>query len=80
MREARLADAPPATDAAAQAIRAADPHLAVELLESGRSVLWAHQLHIRIDLDRLRDVAPGLAQRMTEIRVRLEESGDNGVG
>ncbi|WP_327002934.1 hypothetical protein OHA72_48915 [Dactylosporangium sp. NBC_01737] len=68
VREARLAEAPPATDAAAQAVLAGEPRLAVELLESGRSVMWSQQLHLRTGLDELREAAPGLAKRMDDIR------------
>jgi hypothetical protein len=68
VREARLADAPRATDAAAQAVRANEPQLAVELLEAGRSVLWSQQLNMRTDLGRLHAAAPELADRMTAVR------------
>jgi hypothetical protein len=43
VREARLGEARPATDAAAQAIRVDDPPLAAELLDAGRAVLWSQQ-------------------------------------
>lgn len=72
MREARLAEAPRATDAAAQAVRAGDPRLAVELLDSGRSVIWSQQLNLRADLGRLRAAAPALAERLNAIRVWFE--------
>jgi tetratricopeptide (TPR) repeat protein len=68
VREARLTEAPPAIDAGAQAIAAGRPRLAVELLEAGRSVLWAQQLNQRTDLTRLRSAAPGPADRLNEIR------------
>ncbi|WP_034216574.1 hypothetical protein [Actinoplanes subtropicus] len=67
-REARLAEAPPATDAAATAVRAAEAGLAVELLEAGRAVLWSHQLNRRTDLARLRTASPAAAERLDEIR------------
>jgi tetratricopeptide (TPR) repeat protein len=84
VREARLAGAPRATDAAAQAVHAGDPLLAVELLEAGRSVIWAQQLSMRSDLSRLRAAAPELADRMNEIRgwferlaaKRVDQAGD----
>jgi tetratricopeptide (TPR) repeat protein len=73
VREARLAEAPRATDAAAQAVRAGDPMLAVELLEAGRSVIWGQQLDLRTDLTRLRSAAPELADRLNEIRIWFEQ-------
>jgi tetratricopeptide (TPR) repeat protein len=75
VREARLADAPRATDAAAQAISAHERALAVELLEAGRSVLWSQQLSLYTDLDHLYDAAPDLADRMMAVRGRLERRG-----
>jgi tetratricopeptide (TPR) repeat protein len=72
IREARLAEAPRATDAAAQAVQADDPALAIELLEAGRSVLWSQQLNLRTDLGRLRDAAPSLAERLNDIRIWFE--------
>ncbi|GAB2620263.1 hypothetical protein Aab01nite_34570 [Paractinoplanes abujensis] len=68
VREARLAEAPRATDAAATAVQAAQPGLAVELLEAGRAVLWSQQLSRRSDLSRLRVAAPATAERLNEIR------------
>ena len=73
VREARLADAPPATDAAAAAVRAKEPPVAVELLEAGRSVMWSEQLNQRTDLGRLYDAAPELADRMNAIRGWFEQ-------
>jgi hypothetical protein len=72
VREARLADAPRATDAAAQAVRANERLLAVELLEAGRSVLWSQQLSLRADLGHLHEVAPELADRMDAVRSWFE--------
>jgi hypothetical protein len=68
VREARLAEAPPATDAAAQALLAGDRTLALELLELGRSVLWSQQLAQRSDLAQVSAIAPELAERLDEIR------------
>ncbi|XVU29702.1 hypothetical protein ACQPZJ_22260 [Actinoplanes sp. CA-054009] len=68
IREARLAEAPRATDAAAQALAGDDERGAVELLESGRSVLWSQQLDLRTDLTRLRATAPELEGRLNAIR------------
>jgi len=68
VREARLAEAPRATDAVAQAVKAGEPQLAIELLEAGRSVIWSQQLDLRTDLSRLRGAAPELAERMNGIR------------
>ncbi|MBE1484381.1 hypothetical protein [Plantactinospora soyae] len=69
IREDRLAGA---TEAASAAAAFADPVRAVELLELARSVMWSQQLDRRGDLDRLRAVAPALADRLTEIRAWFE--------
>ena len=50
----------------------ARPELAVELLEQGRSVLWAQALNLRSDLTRLTEIAPDLAERLDSIRVILD--------
>lgn len=60
-----------AADAAACAIAAGDPERAVELLEHGRSVLWAQALHVRDDISKLQAAAPGLAARLLEVRTLL---------
>jgi tetratricopeptide (TPR) repeat protein len=61
-RERRLQEwAGLASDAAAAAVAAGQPALAVELLEQGRTVLWTQALHLRQDLSALRDQAPELA-------------------
>jgi hypothetical protein len=72
VREARLEEAPPATDAAARAVRAGDRSLAVELVDAGRAVLWSQQLNLRTDLTRLQAVAPDLAARLDELRIWLD--------
>jgi hypothetical protein len=72
-REEQLAQwAGLAADAAACAVLDARPELAVELLEQGRSVLWAQALNLRSDLTRLTEIAPGLAGRLDSIRVILD--------
>ena len=60
-------------DAAAAAVAVGQPDRAVELLEQGRLMLWTHALHLRSDLTRLRDRAPGLAARLEEIRQLLDQ-------
>jgi hypothetical protein len=60
-----------ASDAAASAIEAGRPELAVELLEQGRSVLWSQALNLRSDLTRLAAEHPELAQRLDSIRTAL---------
>ncbi|GIH05341.1 hypothetical protein Rhe02_34080 [Rhizocola hellebori] len=59
------------TSAAAWAIDLDRPAEAVELLEQGRGVLWAHQLGRRVDLTALRAVRPDLADRLEESRTAL---------
>jgi len=61
-----------ASDAASSAIAAAQPNRAVEMLEHGRSVLWAQVQQIRSDLARLYDCAPELAERLDQIRNQLD--------
>lgn len=61
-----------AGDAAACAVLDGRPRLAVELLEQGRSVLWAQALDLRTDLTRLTEAAPDLAARLSEIRTVLD--------
>ena len=61
-----------AADAAACALLDARPELAVELLEQGRSVLWAQALNLRGDLTLLPREAHGLAERLDGIRAILD--------
>ncbi|GLY47274.1 CHAT domain-containing protein [Lentzea sp. NBRC 102530] len=63
-----------AADAAACAVHAGDPETAVRLLELGRGVLGGQLLQSRVDLSRLRAVAPGLAARVEEAFERLAPS------
>ncbi|MEV7526382.1 CHAT domain-containing protein [Streptomyces sp. NPDC091371] len=67
-----------ACDAAALAITAGQPRLAVELLEHGRGVLWAQLLETRTDLTALKEADPALAGRLTEVRAALDEVVDPG--
>ena len=61
-----------ATSAAAYAILDNQPRRAVELLEQGRSVLWAQALNLRSDLARLAGQHPSLAARLDSIRSILD--------
>ncbi|MGH4000925.1 MAG: CHAT domain-containing protein, partial [Pseudonocardiaceae bacterium] len=61
-----------AADAAACTIRAGRPERAVELLEAGRSVLWAQTLNLRTDLTDLAEREPDLARRLDQIRTLLD--------
>jgi hypothetical protein len=61
-----------ASDAAACTIRAGHPERAVELLEAGRSVLWAQILNLRADLTDLAEREPDLAARLDRIRTQLD--------
>jgi tetratricopeptide (TPR) repeat protein len=71
-RERRLGDQRGlASGAADAALDAGRPELAVELLEQGRSVLWAQALRIRTDLSDLRRAAPDLAARLDRVRTEL---------
>ncbi|WP_460402945.1 CHAT domain-containing protein, partial [Actinophytocola sediminis] len=61
-----------AADAAACAIRAGRAEQAVELLDAGRSVLWAQLLDRRAELTELRAREPALAVRLDELRGTLD--------
>jgi tetratricopeptide (TPR) repeat protein len=61
-----------ASDAAAWAIRDHQPDLAVELLEQGRSVLWAQQLHMQADVDKLAGLDADLKKALEETRRALD--------
>ena len=72
-RQARLAMWPNvATAAAACAVAAGQPYRAVELLEAGRSLLWAQALNLRSDLAQLAEHAPDLAAGLEQARAELE--------
>ncbi|KAB1988307.1 CHAT domain-containing protein [Streptomyces triticiradicis] len=60
-------------EAAALAIDLGQPELAVELLEQGRSVLWASTLHLRGDLADLAAHDPARAAELEEVRATLNE-------
>ncbi|MEU5225019.1 CHAT domain-containing protein [Streptomyces toyocaensis] len=78
-RERLLADcAGLAQDAAATALAAGRPEQAVELLESGRSVLWSQLLEQHTALDALRAAAPALATRLDQLRSALDGSDSTG--
>ncbi|MEU3355189.1 CHAT domain-containing protein [Streptomyces sp. NPDC037389] len=62
-----------ARDAAACAIAAGHPGRAVELLEQGRSVLWAGTLDLRADLTRLAEAAPALRAGLERVRSALDD-------
>lgn len=61
-----------ARDAAATEIARNNPVRALELLEQGRSVLWAQKLNFQADDGALRAVDPQLAQRLRDIAAVLE--------
>ena len=81
IRQRRLKEATGlAADAASIAISMKRLELAVELLEQGRSILWSQQLQTRTPLDRLRQVAPGLAATMENTRTLLDASAWHDLG
>ncbi|MGW4528984.1 CHAT domain-containing protein [Amycolatopsis sp. NPDC004378] len=61
-----------APDAAACAIRAGDPELALELLEHGRGVLLAQAFETRDDISDLERSHPELARRFVALRTQLD--------
>ncbi|MBP0932459.1 hypothetical protein J0X20_02215 [Streptomyces sp. KCTC 0041BP] len=68
-----------ASGAAADQLDLHDADHALELLELGRGVLWSQTLDVRTDLQQLRQESPRLAERLTRLRVLLEESRDPAV-
>jgi hypothetical protein len=60
-----------AADAASTATAAGDPGQAVQLLESGRAVLWGHVLNAHTDVSALHAVRADLADRLTEVMREL---------
>ncbi|XVU20765.1 hypothetical protein ACQPZJ_26210 [Actinoplanes sp. CA-054009] len=76
-QERHLAEANEAPSmAAATSLELGDGSQAVERLELGRAVLWSQMLELRADYSALHAVAPDVAQRMDEIRLLLDGSGD----
>jgi hypothetical protein len=74
-RENRLKDVEGfARDAAAWATDIGRPQLAIEFLESGRTVLWWQALQTRADLTHLQVQHPELAVRLDELRRSLDRS------
>ncbi len=63
-----------ARDAAAWVLSADGPDRAIDVLETGRTVLWNQMLHIQGDLADLRDREPRLADELDVIRARLAAS------
>lgn len=72
-RERQLSEWPGlAGDAAAIVLGAGRKADALELADSGRSLLWQRTLQLRADLDRLTLVAPDLAHRLGEVGAALQ--------
>ncbi|MGW6318094.1 CHAT domain-containing protein [Streptomyces sp. NPDC055099] len=63
--------------AAACAVRCGRPGLAVKLLEQARGVILSHAFDADSDLTRLREHAPGLADRFEELRQALDTATDS---
>jgi hypothetical protein len=61
-----------AGEAAACAVWAGQPRRAVELLEAGRSLIWAQALQLRGDFSSLAKHAPRLAAEMDAVRAELQ--------
>lgn len=71
-REANLANASGVVrDAAIAALRCGNPRLAVELLEHGRSGMWARAMGTDADRARLTALAPDLAAELGDVDSRL---------
>ncbi|MEU8762887.1 hypothetical protein [Streptomyces sp. NPDC048659] len=79
-RVLQTADFDLASGAAADQLDLHDAEHALELLELGRGVLWSQALDVRTDLRQLRRESPELAERLTRLRVLLEESRDPSTG
>ncbi|KDR71780.1 hypothetical protein GALMADRAFT_126706 [Galerina marginata CBS 339.88] len=54
------------------AIEAGNLGKAIEFLEAGRAVFWSQALSLRSPLDQLRDIDPGLADKLRKIGMVLE--------
>jgi CHAT domain len=67
---ARYAELP--SDAAAIAIRASQPELAIEFLEHGRGVLLSRILDDSADVTRLRQISPELADALADLQLNLD--------
>ncbi|MFT7840471.1 CHAT domain-containing protein [Saccharothrix sp. BKS2] len=59
---------------AAAAVEAGDPDRAVELLEQGRSVLWAQVLQTRTDMSVLHERDPALHDRLRAVAAELADA------
>ena len=60
-------------DAATAAVAAGAPTTAIELLEAGRSILWAEAQQLRQDITVLRDRAPELVTQLETARAVLAD-------
>ncbi|HYS37601.1 MAG TPA: CHAT domain-containing protein, partial [Pseudonocardiaceae bacterium] len=69
-----------ASEAAAMALICERPRVAVQLLEQGRSVLWAQLLETRSDRTRLQDSFPELAAEFDKVCAVLDSRDDMGLG
>ncbi|MFH0519320.1 CHAT domain-containing protein [Streptomyces sp. M41] len=69
-----------AADAAAAAIAADRPDLALELLEQGRGVIWSQILDVRSDLAELHATAPDLARELDTVRLELDRPAESLLG
>ncbi|GAA3228322.1 CHAT domain-containing protein [Dactylosporangium siamense] len=69
-----------ARDAAAGAIAAGRPELAVSWLEQGRGVYWSQLLDARTDLTALRRAAPDLADQFEDVLGQLEVATESNPG
>ncbi|MEU1985739.1 CHAT domain-containing protein [Nocardia sp. NPDC019395] len=67
-----------ARDAAACALHDGRPHRALELLEHGRGILFAHALDRRTDTAELQRLHPDLAERFERVRSGLNRPDDSG--
>ncbi|KAF8129645.1 CHAT domain-containing protein [Mycena galopus ATCC 62051] len=67
-----------ARNAAAAAIAAGLPGMAVEWLEQGRSIIWGQLLNLRTPVDDLRKSYPVLAEKFIFLSAQLEGTGIRG--
>ncbi|KAJ7437412.1 CHAT domain-containing protein [Mycena latifolia] len=63
-----------ASTSATCAIALHEYNVAVEFLESSRSIFWAQALHLRTPLDQLANIRPGLAMKLRELSSQLEHT------
>ncbi|QRV96023.1 CHAT domain protein [Ceratobasidium sp. AG-Ba] len=66
------------SEAAAEAIKFGQFHVALGWLEEGRSIIWNQILNLRIPVDKLRKADEALAERLQEVSILLDQRQTEG--